>query len=229
MTTPKECTHASSAAEFLPKKSGDLLALARAARRCQGCPLYCHATQTVFGEGPQGAAVMFIGEQPGDQEDLAGHPFVGPSGQLLNEVLEKVGIPRDQVYVTNAVKHFKFEPRGARRIHSKPNAREIAACRPWLEAEIHAIKPQMIVSLGATAAQSLLGPKFRLTQHRGEAVEQPFAPWMLATVHPSSLLRIPDHDARVLARQQFTDDLALVARQLAKVGGVARLRSGSED
>ena len=211
------CPTTGSAADFLPARL-DLASLARAARKCQGCALYCNATQTVFGEGPAGATCMFVGEQPGDQEDLAGKPFVGPSGQLLSSVMEQVGIPRDEVYVTNAVKHFKFEQRGKRRIHSKPSAREVAACRPWLEVEIKVVQPQVIVCLGATAAQSLLGNKFRLTQHRGEALRgTPWAPTVFATVHPSSLLRIPDHDARQKAREQFIEDLRVVAKQLASL------------
>ena len=209
------CPTTGSAADFLPPKL-DLASLARAARKCQGCTLYCNATQAVFGEGPADATCMFVGEQPGDQEDLAGKPFVGPSGQLLSAAMEQAGIPRDEVYVTNAVKHFKFEARGKRRIHSKPSAREIAACRPWLEAEIKVVQPQVIVCLGATAAQSLLGSKFRLTRHRGEALrDTPRAPVVFATIHPSSLLRIPDHAAREQARAQFAEDLKAVARQLA--------------
>jgi DNA polymerase len=211
------CPTTGSAADFLPSKL-DLASLARAARKCEGCALYCNATQVVFGEGPPGATCMFVGEQPGDQEDLAGKPFVGPSGQLLSSVMEQVGIPRDEVYVTNAVKHFKFEQRGKRRIHSKPSAREVAACRPWLEAEIKVVQPKVIVCLGATAAQSLLGNKFRLTQHRGEALrDTTWAPMVFATVHPSSLLRIPDHDARQKAREQFIEDLRVVAKQLASL------------
>lgn len=208
------CPTTTSAADFLPEKL-ELPVLAKASQRCKGCGIYCNATQTVFGEGPADATCMFVGEQPGDQEDLAGKPFVGPSGQLLSEVMEEAGIPRDEVYVTNAVKHFKWEPRGKRRIHSKPSAREVAACRPWLEAEIKVVKPKLIVCLGATAAQSLLGPAFRLTHHRGEPQKQtPWADWLLATVHPSSLLRIPDPAGRAEARAQFADDLKLVARQL---------------
>ena len=177
------------------------------------------ATQVVFGEGPKSARVMFVGEQPGDQEDLAGKPFVGPSGALLDEAMEEAGVPRDRVYVTNAVKHFKWEPRGKRRLHAKPSAREIAACRPWLEAEIKVVQPKMIVCLGATASQSLMGSGFRLTQHRGEILkETEWADWVLATVHPSSLLRMPDPDARRAAREQFVSDMKLVARQLKKVG-----------
>ena len=163
---------------------------------------------------------MFLGEQPGDQEDRAGHPFVGPAGKLLDQAMTQAGIPRDDVYVTNAVKHFKFDPRGKRRIHSKPSAREVAACRPWLEAEIKVVKPQMIVCLGATAAQSLLGSSFRLTHHRGEVqTGTPWAPYVLATVHPSSLLRIPDPEDREEARAAFVNDLRLAARRLKRSVG----------
>jgi DNA polymerase len=208
------CPTTTSAADFLPSRL-ELPVLAKASQKCQGCGIYRNATQAVFGEGPADATCMFVGEQPGDQEDLAGKPFVGPSGVLLNEVMEQVGIPRYEVYVTNAVKHFKWEPRGKRRLHSKPSAREVAACRPWLEAEIKVIKPKMIVCLGATATQSLLGSAFRLTQHRGEVQkESPWAPWVLATVHPSSLLRIPDAAERRAARADFADDLRLVSKQL---------------
>jgi uracil-DNA glycosylase family protein len=208
------CPTTTSAADFLPEKR-DLKSLAHAADKCEGCPIYCKATQTVFGLGPAHAACMFVGEQPGDQEDFAGKPFVGPSGALLNEVLEEVGIDREKLYVTNAVKHFKFELRGKRRIHSKPSAREVAACRPWLEAEIHAVKPKLIVCLGATAAQSLMGAGFRLTHHRGEPqLDTQWAPWLLATVHPSSLLRLPDPQARAEGRAKFAEDLAMVAKAI---------------
>jgi DNA polymerase len=210
-----ECAATGSAADFLPPKM-ELPVLREASRGCRGCPLYCNATQTVFGEGPAHATVMFVGEQPGDQEDLAGRPFVGPSGHLLDEALQEAGVPRDDCYVTNAVKHFKFEPRGKRRIHSKPSAREVAACRPWLEAEIQLVRPTMIVCLGATAAQSLLGRDFRVTQHRGEVLKSEWAPSMLATVHPSSLLRVPDPEMRREARRQFVDDMKVVARQIRK-------------
>jgi len=219
------CPTTMSAADFLPKKI-ELPALKRAAATCQGCPIYCNATQTVFGEGPADAIVMFVGEQPGDQEDKAGKPFVGPAGGILNEAMEQAGIPREQTYVTNAVKHFKWEPRGTRRLHSKPSAREVAACRPWLEAEIQAIHPQMIVCLGATASQSLMGNAFRLTQHRGEVIANtPWAPWLLATVHPSSLLRIPDPDARRSEREAFVNDLRIVAKQLKLEKGKAATRA----
>jgi DNA polymerase len=214
------CKTTTSAADFLPDNI-DLPNLRDASRGCRGCELYCNATQTVFGEGPPGATVMFVGEQPGDQEDRAGKPFVGPAGQVLNDALEQAGIPREEVYVTNAVKHFKFEPRGTRRIHAKPNMREIKACRPWLLSEIATVKPRMIVCLGATAAQSLMGADFRLTQHRGEVLETEYAPWLLATVHPSSLLRIPDDEMRAQARAQFVDDMRIVARQLKAEEGKA--------
>jgi uracil-DNA glycosylase len=216
-TAPEKiaCEATGSAADFLPPKM-ELPVLREASRGCRGCTLYCNATQTVFGEGPAGASVMFVGEQPGDQEDRAGRPFVGPSGQLLDEALREAGVPRDECYVTNAVKHFKFEPRGKRRIHSKPSAREVAACRPWLEAEIQLVRPTMIVCLGATAAQSLLGRDFRVTQHRGEVLKSDWAPAMLATVHPSSLLRVPDPEMRREARRQFVGDMKVVARQIRK-------------
>jgi DNA polymerase len=207
------CPVGTSAAEFIPQ-SRSLKVLAEACQACQGCPIYCRATQAVFGEGPKGAAVMFVGEQPGDQEDLAGKPFVGPSGQLLSEAMEQGGVPRDETYVTNAVKHFKWEPRGKRRLHSKPSAREVAACRPWLETEISIVKPQMIVCLGATAAQSLLGSGFRITQHRGEVLKTDWAPWLLATNHPSAVLRVPDAALREKTRAAFFEDLRVVGKKL---------------
>ena len=210
----KACPTAKSAAEFLPRNPDDLSALRKAAAGCQGCPLYCNATQTVFGEGPADALVMFVGEQPGDSEDKRGRPFVGPAGQLLDEAMAAAGVPREQAYVTNAVKHFKFEPRGARRIHAKPGTREVAACRPWLESEIKAVKPRMIVCLGATAAQALMGKQFRVTQQRGEVLGNPWAPWLMATVHPSALLRIPDDEQKERAYAEFVDDLRVVANQL---------------
>jgi DNA polymerase len=204
----KECKSTGSAADFLPATLS-LPQLRAASKTCRGCDLYCDATQTVFGEGPKRAPIMLIGEQPGDQEDQQGHPFVGPSGRLLDELLKMAGISREKVYLTNAVKHFKWERRGKRRLHSKPSAREIDACRPWLEAEIAVIKPKVIVCLGATAAQSLLGAAFRLTKHRGEFQKTPFAQSLLATVHPSALLRMPDPGDRAAARQQFIEDLRL--------------------
>jgi DNA polymerase len=211
------CPTTNSAADFVPN-SLQMKILASAAQKCRGCELYCNATQAVFGEGPATAQVMFVGEQPGDQEDLAGKPFVGPAGQVLNEGLDEVGIDRSTVFVTNAVKHFKFEPRGKRRIHSKPSAREVAACRPWLEAEIASVKPKLIVCLGATAAQSLMGRDFRIMKDRGKVFDDtPWAPSIVATVHPSSLLRIPDHDARVEARRRFIADLRIVKREMSKI------------
>ena len=213
-----DCPTATSAAEFVPP-ARELPALRRAAPKCRGCPLYCNATQVVFGEGPAGATVMFVGEQPGDQEDRAGKPFVGPAGQLLDEMMQQAGIPREEAYVTNAVKHFKFEPRGTRRIHAKPSAREVGACRPWLEAEIETVKPRMIVCLGATAAQSLLGPAFRVTQQRGQPIrDTKWAPWVMATVHPSSLLRVPDKALREQAYAQFLEDLKKVGKQMKAEG-----------
>jgi len=185
-----------------------------AARDCQACDLYKLGTQTVFGEGASKAAVMLVGEQPGDAEDLTGHPFVGPAGKLLDRALAAAGIDRDAVYVTNVVKHFKWEPRGKRRIHKKPNAGEVSACRPWLDTEIALVKPRAIVCLGATAAQALLGRGFKVTTHRGEFVESPLAPLVLATVHPASLLRAPDEAARRRETKRFIDDLRRVRRAL---------------
>ena len=185
------------------------------AKNCRACDLYKHATQTVFGEGPAKATVMLIGEQPGDAEDLSGHPFVGPAGQLLDRALADAGIDRRAVYLTNAVKHFKFEPRGKRRIHKKPRASEIAACRPWLDAEIALVKPRVIVCLGATAAQALLGKSFKVTAHRGVFVPSPLAPRVLATVHPSSILRAPDEEARRTEMRRFVSDLRVAAGALS--------------
>jgi DNA polymerase len=212
------CKHTGSARDFFPPRL-TLPQLREASKSCRGCDLYCNATQTVFGEGAAHAAVMFVGEQPGDQEDRAGRPFVGPAGRLLDEVLDDVGIDREHdVYVTNAVKHFKWEPRGKRRLHSKPNAREVNACRPWLEAEIQVVKPPMIVCLGATASQSLLGSSFRVTKHRGEIIrDAPWAPLMMATYHPSALLRMPDEEMKERAKAEFRDDMKKVARQIAQL------------
>ncbi len=193
---------------------GNLEDLKKAAKNCQACDLWKRGTQTVFGEGAPNAKIMFVGEQPGDQEDLEGRPFVGPAGKLLDRALEDAGIDRKKVYVTNAVKHFSWEPRGKRRIHKKPNAVEIAACRPWLDAEIATLRPKIIVLLGATAAQSLLGRDFRVTQHRGEFLKSEFALYVMATVHPSSILRAPDEQARHDAMKQFITDLKKIARIL---------------
>jgi uracil-DNA glycosylase len=184
------------------------------AKDCRACDLWRHATQTVFGEGARKARLMLIGEQPGDAEDLAGHPFVGPAGKLLDRALEDAGIDRAGIYVTNVVKHFKWEPRGKRRIHKKPNAREIAACRPWLDTEIALVKPRAIVCLGATAAQALLGRQFKVTAERGAFISSPLAPLVLATVHPSSILRAPDDETRRQELKRFTADLRKVARAL---------------
>jgi DNA polymerase len=185
--------------------------LREAAARCNGCHLYRNATQTVFGEGPERAKVMLVGEQPGDAEDLAGHPFVGPAGKLLDRCLVEAGIDRKQTYVTNVVKHFKWVPRGPRRIHSKPGAVEIEACFPWLEAEISVVKPQIVVALGATAAQALFGKAFRVTRDRGRLVPFALAPRALATVHPSALLRAPDEETRRQEIEHFIEDLRQVA------------------
>jgi DNA polymerase len=178
---------------------------------CKACDLYKRGTQTVFGEGPRQAEIMLVGEQPGDVEDRTGHPFVGPAGGLLDRALERAGIDRRRVYLTNVVKHFKWEPRGKRRIHAKPNAAEIGACRPWLEIEIALVKPRVLVCLGATAAQVLLGRSFKVSQRRGEIVESPFAPIVSATVHPSSILRAPDEDARREEMKRFVADLKKLA------------------
>ena len=211
---PFRSTPAVSAEPFVPD-SLSLSRLREASKSCRGCPLWKPATQTVFGEGASKSKVMLIGEQPGDQEDLTGHPFVGPAGRLLDAGLQQAGFQRDQVYLTNAVKHFKFEPRGKRRIHKKPNSMEVRACYPWLEAEIRALAPRIIVCLGATAAQSLLGGRFRVTQSRGEWVPSSLAPFVLATVHPSSLLRAPDAEARRRGFEAFVRDLSKVRAVLA--------------
>jgi uracil-DNA glycosylase len=202
-----------SAAPFVPN-STSLRALSEAARNCRGCDLYRTATQVVFGAGPRTARVMFVGEQPGDQEDRQGAPFVGPAGALLDKALTEAGIPRDEVYVTNAVKHFKWEPRGKRRIHKKPRLSEIKACRPWLEAEVRAIKPIVVVCLGASAAQSVLGPQFRLMQHHGQVLTSTLAERVLATIHPSAVLRAPDSEGRRAAFEMLVEDLRVVARTL---------------
>ena len=203
-----------SAADFIPPRP-TLKSARDAAKGCRGCDLWKTATQTVFGEGPRKATVMLVGEQPGDAEDVSGHPFVGPAGKLLDQALAGAGIDRGAVYVTNVVKHFKWEPRGKRRIHKKPRASEISACRPWLDTEIALVQPRVIVCLGATAAQALLGSQFKVTRHRGAFVPSPLAPRVLATVHPSSILRAPDAAARHREMQRFVDDLRAVARALS--------------
>ena len=194
-----------------------LESLRKAAAGCRACPLWKRGTQTVFGEGDSHARVMLVGEQPGNEEDLAGRPFVGPAGKLLDRALAAAGIDRARVYVTNVVKHFKWEPRGKRRIHAKPNAAEIAACRPWLDVELELIKPEILVCLGATAAQALLGRTFRVSKERGKFVRSPLAPHVLATVHPSAILRAPDEATRHAEMDRFVADLK-------KVGALLRRR-----
>jgi uracil-DNA glycosylase family protein len=202
-----------SAAELVPPKP-TLPKLREAAATCRACPLWEHATQTVFGAGSRSSVAMFVGEQPGDHEDREGAPFVGPAGRLLDEALTRAGIDRQAAYVTNAVKHFKWEPRGKRRIHAKPNWSELAACRPWLEAELSVVRPAVLVCLGATAAQSLLGRQFRVTKQRGEWIESELAEHVTATIHPSSILRQRDDESRHHEMEAFVEDLKLVASVL---------------
>ena len=202
---------ATSAAEYIPEHPTPRT-LRQAVQTCRGCDLYAHATQAVFGEGPNSAEIVFIGEQPGDEEDRQGHPFVGPSGKLLDRALEEAGIDRSLVYVTNAVKHFKFEERGKRRLHKKPNGLEMRACRPWLEAEINLIQPKVIVCLGATAAQTIFGSTYRLTKERGQFVRNSWAPHVTSTVHPSAILRAPDEEQRHIEYEKFVGDLKKVQR-----------------
>lgn len=201
-----------SASDLIPKRSS-LRSLRNAAKDCRACPLWAHATQTVFGEGPRRARLLFVGEQPGNDEDLKGKPFVGPAGKLLDKALAEAAIDRSIVYVTNAVKHFKWEPRGKRRIHKKPTAREINACRPWLEAELALISPHVVIALGATAAQSLLGAQFRVTRDHGQFFQSSLAPKVMATFHPSAILRARDDQTR---REQY-DVLVADLKKLAKV------------
>ena len=211
-----------SAADFLPPNP-TLPRLREAAARCRGCDLWANATQTVFGVGPARAEALFVGEQPGDQEDRVGQPFVGPAGKLLDAGLEQAGIDRRRVYLTNAVKHFKFVPieRG-RRLHKKPSPGEVRACKPWLMEEIRRVKPRAIVALGATAAQALLGKDFRLTQHRGEPIPSDLAESVFATVHPSAVLRAPA-DSREEARRQFFSDLRTIAKYLKRHPAASQL------
>jgi uracil-DNA glycosylase len=201
------------ATPFLPEKR-TLSALREAAAGCRGCHLWRGATQTVFGEGLKRARVMFVGEQPGDKEDLAGKPFVGPAGRELDKGLEAAGIARDEAYVTNVVKHFKFEERGRRRIHQTPKRFEIDACRPWLEEELRVVGPEALVLLGATAAKALMGSSFRLTRHRGELLDSELAPIVTATIHPSAILRQQDDASRSAEREAFAEDLQVVAKAL---------------
>jgi DNA polymerase len=203
-----------TSAEALVPKKPNLDRLREAAADCKACDLWKIGTQTVFGEGSSRSRVVLVGEQPGNDEDLSGRPFVGPAGKLLDSALATAGIDRSQVYVTNVVKHFKWEPRGKRRIHKKPNAQEITACRPWLEAEIKLLKPRVVVCLGATAAQTLLGKDFRVTKQRGELISSPLAQFVIATIHPSAILRAPDDETRREELKRFVDDLKRVAQLL---------------
>ncbi len=205
------------AAEFLPRQLS-LESLRDAAAGCKGCDLWRNATQTVFGEGAKDARVMMVGEQPGDVEDREGKPFVGPAGRILDEALESAGLSRASLYLTNAVKHFRFTRRGKRRLHEKPNAAQVRACRPWLQAELAVVRPRVLVLLGATAAQSVMGATFKVTQHRGKVMDSPFEVPVVATVHPSSILRAPDDEARRSAMEAFVADLQAVARLLKKDG-----------
>jgi DNA polymerase len=204
-----------SAAPLVPERP-TLPKLREAAAGCRACDLWKSGTQTVFGEGTRNAEILFVGEQPGDKEDLAGRPFVGPAGGVLDEGLDAAGIERNLAYVTNAVKHFKWQGRGKRRIHQKPNSAELAACRPWLDAELAVVKPKVIVALGATAAQALLGRQFRVTQQRGVPVESDLAPHVVATVHPSSILRQETEGERAEAMKDFVSDLKVVAELLSR-------------
>jgi DNA polymerase len=199
-----------SAEEFLPTRM-NLKALREAAEHCRGCDLYKNATQTVFGEGPRRASMILLGEIPGDEEDKQGHPFVGPAGRLLDDAIDEAGIAREEVYITNAVKHFRWEPRGKRRLHKKPSWRQIEACKPWLQAEILVIEPEVIVCLGATAAQSMLGRNFRITRERGKFFKYA---WMMATYHPSAILRAPEREDRHRMRAEFVKDLHHAAEHL---------------
>jgi uracil-DNA glycosylase len=201
------------ATPFVPDTTS-LRALRGAAAECRGCHLYAPATQTVFGEGPRKARVMLVGEMPGDREDREGHPFVGPAGRELDEALDDAGIDRGELYVTNVVKHFKFEERGKRRIHQTPKRWEVQACMPWLRSELAAVRPDVLVLLGATAGKALLGSGFKLGEARGSAIESDLAPVVTATAHPSAILRMPDHDARERARAELRSDLAVVAEAL---------------
>jgi uracil-DNA glycosylase len=205
------------ATPFLPERES-LKALREAAADCRGCDLWRDATQTVFGEGAKRARVMIVGETPGDREDREGRPFVGPAGRELDKALEAAGIDRDDVYVTNAVKHFRFEERGKRRIHQRPDARQVRACSPWLRAELRQVKPDALIVMGATAAKALLGNAFRVTQHRGELLDSPLAPLVTATIHPSAILRAPGDEARQAERRAFTEDITMAAKAMCHLG-----------
>jgi uracil-DNA glycosylase family protein len=212
---PKRDKRAPGAEAFLPSRLS-LPALREAASVCRGCDLYAAATQTVFGEGSQKARIVFVGEQPGDKEDREGRPFVGPAGKIFDRALLEAGIQRQEVYVTNAVKHFSFEPRGKARLHKRPRVGEVKACSPWLRAELQLIDPEILVLLGATAAQAVFGPSFRITRDRGKPLPSELAPLVLATLHPSAILRAADEEAREQAYQSLVTDLKLVARGLKK-------------
>lgn len=215
-----------SARDFFPARLS-MTALRAAADGCRGCPLYRNATQTVFGAGPGSARLILVGEQPGNDEDIAGAPFVGPAGRVLDRALEQAGIARDDAYVTNVVKHFKWERRGSRRLHKKPSAREVGACLPWLEKEIELIRPEVLVCLGATAAQAILGRSFRVTQQRGVLLPDERVPHVLATVHPSSILRQPTAADRKAEMSRFTADLEVVAEALHQRREPAARRSSA--
>jgi len=215
---PQDDPYYHSAAPLVPR-TDDLDAVALASKGCRACHLWRLGTQTVFGEGPQSARVVFVGEQPGDKEDLAGRPFVGPAGQVFERALEEAGISRADAYVTNAVKHFKWIPQAGRRLHQKPNRKEQIACRPWLEAELALVRPEVLVLLGATAAQSLLGSDFKITKNRGRFLESNLAPRVIATLHPSAVLRQPDEDARAEAYAGLVADLRMAAGVLSERKG----------
>jgi DNA polymerase len=208
-------TENTSAAEFVPD-SRSLRTLREAAADCRGCPLWQDATQTVFGDGPRKATLMLVGEQPGDREDIEGEPFVGPAGRILAQALQGAEIERGEVYLTNAVKHFKWRPRGKRRLHQTPRADEVEACKPWLEAELDAVRPLALLALGATAAKALYGSSVRVTRDRGRLIESSLAPLNTLTIHPSAILRLRDHDEREDARAGLIEDLRFVAGEMAK-------------
>jgi len=208
-------TESTTAAEFVPD-SRSLRALRQAAADCRGCPLWRDATQTVFGEGPRKATLMLVGEQPGDREDIEGEPFVGPAGRILAKALQAAEIERGEVYLTNAVKHFKWRPRGKRRLHQTPRAGEVEACKPWLEAELEAVRPRALLALGATAAKALYGSSVRVTRDRGKPIDSPLARVAALTIHPSAILRLRDHDEREEALAGLAEDLRFVAREMAK-------------
>jgi len=208
-------SESTSAAEFVPD-SRSLRTLRQAAAECRGCPLWKDATQTVFGEGPRKARLMLVGEQPGDREDIEGEPFVGPAGRILAQALEGAEIDRGEVYLTNAVKHFKWRPRGKRRLHQTPRAGEVEACKPWLEAELDVVRPLALLALGATAAKALYGSSVRVTRDRGKPIDSPLAPFAALTIHPSAILRLRDHDEREDALAGLVEDLRFVAGEMAK-------------